>query len=376
FADVTIAGSKSTVGFGSIDKRIGERSRSDDQLLDVTASVELGKFFPEHTGIRVPLFFNYSNQISTPQFNPLVPDIELKNSLAGLSGSQRDSLLRLTQDYTTRKSINFTNVRKIRTDMEKPVRLWDIENFSASYAFTQFYHRDFLTELSLQKNYRAALAYDFSNNNERFIEPLKNLFKQNSLALLRDANFNLIPSLINFRVDVHRLYNENTLRENALGNTLPMGNIGTLFNKNFTMSRLYGISWNLTKSLKLDFNATNYSIIDEPAGRLDGLKRDTLWENFFRLGRTTDYNHMLNVNYTVPVDKIPGLQWVSLLARYGAQFNWQTEPLFSLRDPDLSLGNSIQNSRTMQLNPSLNFIGLYNQLGIRNDAGGVVRLLT
>src|SRR5690606_32436232 len=28
------------------------------------------------------------------------------------------------------------------------------------------------------------------------------------------------------------------------------------------------------------------------------------------------------------------------------------------------------------LNPTLNFTGLYNQLGIRNDAGGIVRLLT
>ena len=32
---------------------------------------------------------------------------------------------------------------------------------------------------------------------------------------------------------------------------------------------------------------------------LDGLKRDTLWDNILRLGRTTNYNHTLSFNYNV-----------------------------------------------------------------------------
>lgn len=128
------------------------------------------------------------------------------------------------------------------------------------------------------------------------------------------------------------------------------------------MNRIYGISWNLTRSLKLDFNATNYGVIDEPEGRINGLKRDTIWENLKRLGRTTDYGHTLNLNYTVPINKIPGLSWTSLIATYGTRFDWQTEPLITLRDPDIDFGNSIQNSRTIQLNPTLNFIALYNKI--------------
>ncbi|SEM06101.1 cell surface protein SprA [bacterium A37T11] len=370
-ADVTLSGSKSTIGFGSIDQRISERNRSDDKLIDLTTSVEFGKFFPESSGIRIPFYFNYSNQVSTPQYNPLMPDIELKNSLAGLNNRQKDSLLRITEDFTTRKSFNFTNVRKIRMNPDKPVHLWDIENWSLSYAYTQYYHRDYLTEMSLQKNYRASLAYDFSNTTEKYIEPFKKIFKNNSLTLLRDLNFNLMPSLINFRIEVDRLYNENTLRENSPANTIVGSQgLGTLYNKNFTMNRYYGVSWNLTRNLKLDFNATNYSVIDEPQGRLDGLKRDTLWENFWKLGRTTDYNHMLNLNYTVPLDKIPGLKWVNLVARYGAQFTWQAEPLVTQENPDINLGNSIQNSRTIQVNPTLNMTGLYSMLGLDNDEGG------
>src|SRR5690606_30046721 len=131
-------------------------------------------------------------------------------------------------------------------------------------------------------------------------------------ALFRDFNFNILPNLIHFRMDVNRTYNENTLRSNSPDNYLP---VGTLFNKNFIMNRSYGISWNLTRALKLDFNATNYAIIDEPKGRMDEFKRDTLWENFWKLGRTTDYNHMLNLTYAVPVHLLPGLDWINVDAR-------------------------------------------------------------
>jgi len=367
FADVSVSANKSTIGFGSIDKRIGERNRDEEQFVNISSTIELGKFFPDQLGIKIPLYVNYSNQLRTPEYNPLMPDIKLKTALNNLSGKQRDSLLRLTQDVTTRKSINFMNVRKLRLDPDKPVHLWDIENWSASYAFSQYFHRDFLTENNIQKNYRASLAYDFNNTKEHYIEPFKKLFPNKTFALLGDLNFNLMPSILNFRIDVDRLYAENTLRENSPDNYLP---VGTFFNKNFSMSRLYGISWNLTKSLKLDFNATNYSIIDEPAGRMDGLKRDTLWENFWRLGRNTDYNHMINLNYTLPVNKIPGLDWVNVVARYGTQFNWQSEPLFTLQDPAVTLGNTIQNSRTIQVNPTLNFTGLYQKFGALRQADG------
>src|SRR5690606_17335796 len=146
-------------------------------------------------------------------------------------------------------------------------------------------------------------------------------------------------------------------------------------NKNFNMNRIYGISWDLTKSLRLDFNATNYSIIDEPAGRLDGIKRDTLWSNFWRMGRTTDYNHMMNFTYTLPINKIPYMEWVNVIARYGTQFNWHSEPLLSMQSDDMNIGNSIQNNRTLQINPTLNFSSLYNKFrffrdNTRRDAKG------
>lgn len=364
--DLAISASKSTVGFGSLEQRIGERSREDEKFMNVSTSIELGKFFPEHIGMRIPMYFNYSSQIRTPEYNPLVPDLLLKTSLSDLNRMERDSVLRLTQDVTTRRSINFTNVRKLRMNPERPNRIWDVENLSASFAFSEYLHRDYLTQRNSQKNYRASLAYDFNSSHERYLEPFKKTIKNKSWSLLRDMNFNLMPSILNFRIEVDRLYGENTLRENSPNNYLP---VGTLYNKNFNMTRVYGISWNLTKSLKMDFNATNYSIIEEPEGRMTSLKRDTLWSNFWRLGKTMDYNHMLNLNYTLPLHKLPGMDWLNVVTRYGSQFNWQAEPLFMQQDPNVNLGNSIQNSRVIQINPTLNLVSLYRKLGYSRGNG-------
>lgn len=359
FADVTVSGSKSTIGFGSIDKRVSERNRQDDLLFDVSSSVELGKFFPDRTGIKIPMFVNFSSQLATPQFDPGTPDLELKTSLENSRPAIRDSIRFAAEDYTARKSINFTNVRKIKTSTTDKNRLWDIENLSASYSFNEYNHRDFINEDAIQKSYRAGLAYNYTNQ-PRVFTPFQKVVKAKSLSLLRDFNFSLLPSVLNFRIDVDRLYSENTLRDNDPNNFIP---VTTTFNKNFQMSRLYGISWNLTRSMQIDFNATNYSIIDEPEGRINGLVRDTIWQNLKRLGRNTDYAHTLNLTYNVPINKLPGLEWVSLAARYGANFNWKTEPLITLKDPTLDFGNTIQNSRVLQLNPTLSFAGLYNKFG-------------
>ena len=47
FAELNISGSKSTIGFGSLEQRVSERSRMDQVFFDISTSMELGKFFPQ-----------------------------------------------------------------------------------------------------------------------------------------------------------------------------------------------------------------------------------------------------------------------------------------------------------------------------------------
>lgn len=359
FADVTLSGTKTTVGFGTLDSRLNDRSRSDDQTYDISANMELGKFFPDKSGIHIPAYINLSKQTSMPQYDPGSPDVELKASLAAATSSQeRDSIRNAAVDFTMRRSYNFTNVHKSKIDPNAPSHIWDVENWNASYAYTEYTHHDFVTQSDLEKTYNLTLAYNYTNQ-PKYYSPFAKIIKSNLLALFRDINFSILPSRLNFSINFNRFYSENTLRDNDPNNFIPIPT--TTFNKYFNITRVYGIGWNLSKSLQLDIDATNLAVVDEPAGRINGLKRDTLWDNLKKLGRTTNYNHTINLNYNVPINKIPGMDWAAVVARYSAHFNWQTQPLFAINDPTYDVGNSIQNSRAIQVNPTFNMVSLYNK---------------
>ena len=114
----------------------------------------------------------------------------------------------------------------------------------------------------------------------------------------------------------------------------------------------------MTKSLKLDFNANNNSIIGEPAGRVNAddhdeykMWKDSVLTSLKNFGETTTYNHMVNLTYTLPFDKLPITDWITANATYGAGYQWDRAPL-----SQDSVGNTIQNSRNINLNGQFNFV--------------------
>ena len=358
FANISVSGSKSTIGFGTLDSNVGNRSTDNTTVYDVTGTFELGKFFPEKSGVHLPLYVDVSSQVSTPEYDPASPDLLLKQTLAAAPTAHlRDSIQNAAENYTTRTSINLTNVHIAKADPKAVKHIWDLANWNATVAYTQYEHHDFTTQNDFEKTYHVLLAYNFTEQ-PKYDNPFSKIIKKNWLALIRDINFDLAPSRLNYSISFDRFYSENTQRNNdPTDNTA----IPTTFNKTFTVTRVYGIGWNLTKSFTVDIDATNLSTVDEPVGRLDGLKLDTLWRNILTLGRTTNYNHSLNFNYTVPLSKIPDMDWVTLITHYTTHFTWQGQPLFAIDEPQFDVGNSIQNSRTIQFNPSLNFNTLYNK---------------
>ncbi len=361
---VTVSGSRSTAGFGSLDSKLEDRSKSDNLTYDVAANLELGKFFPAKSGMHIPLYVDVSSQISTPEYDPAQPDVLLSETLrTATSSKQRDSIKNAAKDFTIRKSINLTNIHKSKTDPKAPVHPWDLENFSATLAYTDYEHHDFTTLNDEEKTYKVAFAYNFVTQ-PKYVSPFEKIIKKNWLALLRDINFDLKPTRLNFSINFDNFSSQNTLRNNDPTDYI---SIPTTFNRTFNITRVYGIGWNLTKSFSMDIDATNLSTVDEPTGVINGLKVDTLWERIFSLGRTTNYTHSLNFNYNVPIAKIPGLDWVKLVAHYTTHFTWQAQPEFAIGDPSYNVGNSIQNSRTIQLNPTLNLVTLYNKFPLLRD---------
>lgn len=349
---VNVTGSIRTIGFGGLEQRLNQRSLTNQYQYDVNSNIELGKFFPAKSGITIPMFINYNENIIQPKYNPLNPDIELSTTLRALQNPEEaERVRRAAEDYTSKYSLNFVNVRKNRSGSKKAMP-WDIENFNTSYSYQSIYRRNQQIEEQIQKTYRGSLGYNYSNTPKPW-EPLKKVIKSKNLDIIRDFNLYLLPQNISARYDVDRYYSEMLNRSNDLFRA----QTPRLFDKNFTMTRFYNVGWNLTKSLKFDYQSNANARIEEPVGRLDSeVKRDSVRREFMSLGQMTRFDQTANINYTVPFSKIKSLNWIQMNARYSANFNWNQPPPAAP-----TLGGTIQNSQNLDINTTLTLITLYNK---------------
>ncbi len=361
---VIVAGRKRTAGFGSIEQKMNQRAMDDLNQIDVSANLELGKFFPEKAMVKIPVYMGFSQSKSNPKYNPLDPDIKMKDALnAATTKSEKDSITYLAQDISTRKSINFTNVKVDKTSKSGKPKVYDPANFSVTYSYNELLQRNVNVERNLDKNYRGLFSYNF-NGRPEVIEPFKKSKKLNNNAfrLIKDFNFYPLPSQFSFRTDMWRHYNETQLRNIANPNMI----VQPTYNKDFQWNRYFDMRYNLTRSLDIDFSNENMARIDEPPGSMNKsddnyqMKKDSILTNLKNFGRPILYHHTINANYIVPINKIPFLDWTSLSARYQGMYDWKTGPKTA---PSIVLGNVIENSMQIQLNGQLNMVTLYNRVG-------------
>ncbi|HNI32256.1 MAG TPA: cell surface protein SprA, partial [Chitinophagales bacterium] len=361
--NVIMAGNIHTIGFGDLEQRLNQRYRDNYYQYDIAANLQLGNLLPEKAGLKIPVYTQFSQSISTPQYDPYELDVELKdkfntiNADGNLTKDRKkeliDSTKRVAQDVTTIKSINVTNLQKVRTNPEKEPRVYDVENFNFTYAYTQTDRRNPIIETEVIKKHRGSLGWNFSPK-PLVWQPFKKI-KNNNIHLkpVKEFNLNLKPNSVAFRTDINRQYAYQKIR-NISGDDLE---IHPTFDKYFTWDRFWSIKYNLTKSINFDFTATNKARIDEPAGALDTKeKRDTVRKNFWRFGRNIDYSHVFNASYNLPFNLFPSLDWINVRTRYGATYSWLAAPLALT-----SLGNTIRNSQDYQVTADVNFKNLYQK---------------
>ena len=187
--NVSFTGSVRSNGFGTLEQRVNERSREDFTQFDVSANLDLGKLLPKGAAIQLPVYASVSKTSSTPEYDPYDLDIKLKDKLRNAASNQKDSIRTDAVDELTIKTVNFTNVKKNKTNNKKS-QPWDISNIDLNYSYTHQMRTNPIIESEDIKRTRAALGYNYSPQ-PRFIEPLKTLIKSKSpwLAMLRDFNF-------------------------------------------------------------------------------------------------------------------------------------------------------------------------------------------
>ncbi|MFT5859183.1 MAG: cell surface protein SprA [Flavobacteriaceae bacterium] len=359
FATVNMSGSYSGINWGAVDSRVQERQRNQQINFDMNFNVQLGQFFGKKAGVSLPFFYSYSLGIINPEYDPFNPDIRLSDYDDIATRKER---AKLGQDFTERRSYNFTNVRKeLRAGAKN--HFWRLTNWTAGYAHSENLRRDFNTNYDRTKTWTTNLNYSYSFTTKPVtpFKKVKFMKKSKWWAIIRDMNFYLTPKNVAFSSDVMRNYNERQIRNNLV----PDHKFGAVYLKQFNWNRNYSLAWDLTKKLKFSFDANNRSIFEEGQGVVDRNQNDSLYQVFksdvkrqLKTGGTAmDYSHNYTFKYTLPLDKIPATNWMSANVTWKGSYNWQRGPL---AQPEY--GNTIQNSRDVNMAAQLNFTSLYNKV--------------
>jgi cell surface protein SprA len=354
---LSVSGTARTHGFGTLEQRVNERSREDVYTVDASAVIEAGKLFPKKLGLQIPVYAGISRIHKTPEYDPYALDLKMKDVLRDTPDDLKPGVKDQASDVTTIKTFNLTNVRKLKTDGKRP-KIWSITNFDFNYSYLQTLSHNPLIEKDELRRTRGAIGYTYAPQGLPF-EPFSKMIKSSSkwLALIRDINFNFAPSQISFKADLFRQFGATQVRTVGGG---PY-KIPETYNKYFTFDRYYILQWNLTRSIAIDYSATNLARIDEPFGRIDTeQKKDSVRKNVFKGGRNTNYFQELTVSYNVPTAKFPLLDWTSLRASYNTKYNWLAGSLLA-RTPEINLGHTLGNTQTRTINGELKFEELYNK---------------
>lgn len=365
FGTVSVAGSTTQPGFGSIEQNAQQRAKEETNQLDVSTNFELGKFFPKKAKVRIPMYLGYSQTAVNPEYNPIDQDVKLERTLnnSNISEEEKKELVKKIQDFTERRSLNFTNVGLGKTGKGK-TKFYSPSNITASYSYTELAHRDVGVDHDKTTTHMGALNYVY-NNQPKNIQPLKKvkLLRKPVFRLIKDFNFYYAPQQISFKTTMNKKYNEKLLRN--LNNSAQKFN--PTYDKNFTWNRQFDLKYNFSRGLKFTYATNTNALIDEPYGGInkdDEDKyqeyKDEVWNSIMKFGSPYNFNQKFNGSYTIPINKIPLFNWISANARYGAVYEWKKGP--KVKVDSLDIKNTIKNTQQISLNTQFNMNNLYKKV--------------
>nr|WP_298794109.1 cell surface protein SprA [uncultured Allomuricauda sp.] len=383
FANVTATGSRSTSGFGSIDQMPNERSREDAIAYDVVTNVNVGQLLPKKWGIQIPFNYGISETLITPEFDPVYDDLKLDDRIAAATTPEdAETIRKQAEDYTKRTSVNLIGVRKNRGEEAKE-NFFDVENFTFNYSYNETNHRDFEVADLRDQNVNTGFVYNH-NFKPATVAPF---VKNDSLLMgkywqwLKELNFNVLPTSLSVNANINRSFNQQRFRD-VLEPGVDALALPLLQQRNYLFNWQYALNYNLTKSLRLNLTGSNNNIVrnyfnldgDSDSGINQELD---LWDGFFDVGEPNRHSQQMQLNYELPFEKIPFLNFINAQYTYTSNFDWQrggdalTEVAqIELNDPNAQI-NTVQNASTHNLTGNLTMQRFYDFLGLKKRTGKV-----
>lgn len=371
--NVTVAGNYSSIGYGALDQKLAGRNMENIYEYDISGNVEIGKFFPSKLNIKLPVFAQYGKSVSSPKYDPYDLDLTVSEKIASVTNQDTiRSIKERALDVVTVKAINITNAQiggmsggsksgGAAPAKQKSPMPWDPSNITVSYAYTNTLANNPILKEDDKTDQRLGLNYAYSRKGD-YIKPFKKV--NDKLKFIKEIHFNLLPNSFTFSTELRRFENSRLFRE-------PIEPQYLFEDKRFNWDRNYTLQWNLTKDLRLSYNARNQAVIDEikKYGVLDEYRspygmildsnegaRDTMWNSLKQFGRSQQYQQGVDISYKLPLKFIPFLSFMDITAKYNGSYNWSGAAL-----NQINLGNIIQNQQRRTLDANLNFVDLYEK---------------
>ncbi|AYZ37216.1 cell surface protein SprA [Chryseobacterium indologenes] len=360
FATVNANASYTSVGFGNIDSKPAERTQSTQSAFSINTAINVDKLLPEKTGIKIPLNYSYSQTIEDPKYNPLDTDVEFSKA------PNREQLKKVARTYTQQRSIGVVNMRKERVNQNKKPKFYDIENVSVTAVYNDDYFRDIYTKKNYRQYLKGYIDYNYTFK-PWVVKPFNKMISDTAkstkyLRWVKEFNFNPVPTRLSFRTEIDRNYNELEFRNvQAILNGDMISNFDAIRNRNFFFGWQYGLGFNFTKSLKLEINSATRTLNDNMD--VNSMDSKSIFGNVFRAGRPVLYNHRVQLNYKLPFQYLPYLDFIDAEVGYGFTYNWNARSTALLSSPQGSLGSIGQNTNVIQATASADlpkFFGQFN----------------
>lgn len=323
--NLSLYGSYKTAGFGNLEEKLSNLELVNTLQVQTTLDLELGKFLPEEWGVHIPFYLDVNKQVGSPEYNPLDPDVRLKDDLATYQTmAERDSVKAMAQERKTTTNLTFTNVRKDRVGKSAmSSHFYDVENFTFSYAYSRERASDDEIAFFRKDQHRGGFTYTFAPTEPGLFQPFQKtkskLINNKNMKIVKDFNLYYKPKNVTFSTEIFRDYEETMLRNKGAALVI----IKPTFFKQFTWRREYGVQYDLSRTIHLQYSANANARIDEPVGSIDTRgTTDSIWHSMATGGTMQNFQQNITASWDVPLNKLPYLDFLRMPLSYRTTYGY------------------------------------------------------
>lgn len=339
-------------GFGSIDSRMVDRSKSDETSYNLSTTVNLHRFIPEAYGWNIPVNLSTRNTVSTPRFLPREGDIRfadfrraIENDVADPDERNRIISDRLAEIQTRSESysVNVTGLTKnnSRTFLLRNL----VDPITLSYNYTTSEASNPNNAFDNRWNYSTSLNYNLRFRSVETIRPLGFLEDVPVANLISGFRLAYLPRSISTSHTLDRRYSE--LQRRSFDGQDPFA---LQQQHQFTYVNTFAIDYDITPPISLRMNTRtefNFDDISRVFSEQDSLiynirpSFDVISDALFNSDvdvRRESYTENYTASWRPRFNQIRPLSWVTYQANYRGGFQWRNSPQGS------GLGSTVGNT--------------------------------